>query len=59
MWDVWRIRDMHTGKPEKKDHLEDIGVEGIIILKWVLKKLYNTAWIQLIHFKIGTSCRLF
>jgi len=59
MWDVWRIRDTHTRKCKETDHLEDTGVEGRIILKWVLKKLHKTAWIQLIRFMIGTSRRLF
>jgi hypothetical protein len=29
-----------VGKPERKDHLVDLGVDGrIIIVKWILKKL--------------------
>jgi hypothetical protein len=26
------------GKPERKDHLEDLGVDQNIILKWMLNK---------------------
>jgi hypothetical protein len=28
-----------VGKPERKDHWEDKGVDGRIILKWSFKKL--------------------
>jgi len=27
-----------VGKPEGKDYLEDLGVDGTILLKWVFKK---------------------
>jgi hypothetical protein len=26
------------GKRRERDHLENLGVDGIIILKWILKK---------------------
>jgi hypothetical protein len=26
-----------VGKPEGRNHLEDLGVDGRIILKWILK----------------------
>jgi hypothetical protein len=42
MWHVWGRRDMHigglVGKPEEKSPLEDLGVDGKIVLKWILKK---------------------
>jgi hypothetical protein len=27
-----------VGKPEERDHLENLGVDGRIILKWIFKK---------------------
>jgi hypothetical protein len=30
-------RKVYTGRPVGKSHLEDLGVEGKIILKWIFK----------------------
>ena len=42
MWHVWREGDMHTGvwwgDLRERGHLEDISVDGRIILKCILKK---------------------
>jgi len=35
--------------------LEDPGVEGIIILRWIYRKWDLGAWIGLIWLRIGTS----
>jgi len=35
------MKDVYSilyGKPEEKDHLEDLGVDGMIILEWLLGK---------------------
>jgi hypothetical protein len=32
------ITRFSTGNPRERDHLEDIDVEGRIILKWIFKK---------------------
>jgi len=37
-----------VGKPERKNHMEDLGVDGRIRLKWILKTLNGgEAWIGL------------
>jgi hypothetical protein len=32
------------GKPGGKYHLVDVGVDGVIMLRWSLKKWAGTAW---------------
>jgi hypothetical protein len=36
------------GKPERKNHLEDPGVDGRIILRWIFRQLDVGAWTGLI-----------
>ena len=44
-----------TGGPEGKYHLEDLIVDGTIILQTVFKKWDEEAWTGLIWHRIGTG----
>jgi hypothetical protein len=51
---VWWRREA-VGKHEEKYHLDDLGVNGTIILKWVLNKSDETVWTGLVSLRIWTS----
>jgi hypothetical protein len=42
MWHTWQRREMHTmllyGNVKERDHLENVGIGGRIILKWILNE---------------------
>jgi hypothetical protein len=38
-----------VGKPEGKNHLEDLDLDGEIILKWIFSKWIVRAWTDLVH----------
>ena len=44
-----------VGKPEGRDHLEDPGVDGRIILRWLFSKWNVGAWTGSSWLRIGTG----
>jgi hypothetical protein len=52
------IRNLYNiliGEPERRDHLENIGVKGKIILEWIFEKQDGRVWIGLMWLRIERS----
>jgi len=58
MWHVWGEVRVHTGfwwgDLRERDYLEDLGVDGRIILRWILRKWDVVAWTGSTWLRIGT-----
>jgi len=44
-----------VGKREGKNRLGDPGVDGMIIIRWIIRKWYGGVWTRSIWFRIGTN----
>jgi len=50
--DAYRVL---VGRTDERDQLEDLSVDGRIILKCIFKKWDGEAWTGLLYFRIGTG----
>jgi hypothetical protein len=51
----WCIEDL-GGTVRERDHSEEPGVDGKLILRWIFRKWDVVTWTELIWLRIGTSC---
>jgi hypothetical protein len=57
MWHAWGRGEVHAwfswGDLRKSDYLDDVGADGVIILKWIFKKCdiksVSAPWSKLAH----------
>jgi hypothetical protein len=52
MWHVWVRGEKHTqfqwANLQEGDHLEELGIDRRMILKWILRNSVERAWARLI-----------
>jgi len=39
----------------ERDHMEDLGLDGKVVLKWIFREWDGEAWTGLLCFRIGTG----
>ena len=49
---------IYRGLMGKLDHFNDQGVNGRLILEWLVKKYIRRMWTGLMWFRMGISCGL-
>jgi hypothetical protein len=57
MWHVLAAEELHPGfwweKPTEGEHLEDLGIDRRIIMRWILKNWVGEARTGLIWLRLG------
>jgi hypothetical protein len=51
------VYKMLVGILTRRDHFEDLGVDGRIILEWILGKLGGKEWTRFTFHRVGTNGR--
>jgi len=58
---VWETGGVHTGfwcrNLVEKAHLEDLGINGSLLAKWIIKKWDRETWTGLLWLRIRTGGR--
>jgi hypothetical protein len=59
MWNAQKTREVHTGiwwgDLKERSHFEDLGVDGRVILKWIISESIGRTWNGLIWLVIGKN----
>jgi len=62
MWQVWGRGEVHTGiwwgNMRERDHLGDLDIDGMIILKLIFSKWDGVAWTKLLWHRNRTGGEL-
>jgi hypothetical protein len=55
LWHIWEKGEVHTwfrwGDLRERDHFQDLGVDGRLILEWIFKTWDGLAWTGLVWFQ--------
>ena len=58
MCHIWGRKEAHTrlwwGNLRERDHIENLGIDGRIMLKWILKESVGRAWSGFFWLRLGT-----
>jgi hypothetical protein len=49
------VNKILVGKPEGKDHSEDVVIDGKVVLEWILEKQAGRVWTGFMWLRTGAS----
>jgi hypothetical protein len=53
------LTNFQAGNTKRRDHLEEVVVDGRILVKWISGDCYENVWTGFIWLRIGSSGGLF